>query len=83
MMQVSYPSGCPRKGGFHTFVALGRRASAGTASIPGHFLEPGTSGQPHLDNCRLELDHWLARIQSEEVEAGLVQQRSSVRREVD
>lgn len=62
-----------------TFVALGRRASAGTVGIPGRSPEPDTSGLPHLDNRQLELDHRLARTQSEVAEAGLVQVGSSAR----
>ena len=40
-----------------TFVALGHRASAGTAGILGRFPEPGTSGRLHLGSHRMELDH--------------------------
>ena len=67
---------------FHTLIALGRRANAGTVGIPGHSLAPGTSDRPRLDNRRLGLDHWLARIQSEAVEAGLVQGGSFAHLEV-
>ena len=56
-----------------TFVALDRRASAGTVGIPDRSPEPGTFGPLHLGNRRLELGLRLARIQSEGVEAGLVQ----------
>lgn len=65
-----------------TFVALGRRASAGTVGRPGRSPEPGTFGQLHLGNRRMELDHWQARIQSEVAEAGLVQVGSSALLEV-
>lgn len=68
---------------FRTFVALDRRASAGTVGTPGHFPEPGTSGPPRLGSRQLGLDHWPARIQWEVVEAGLVQGDSSVLLEVD
>lgn len=66
-----------------TFVALGRRASAGIVGIPGHSPEPGTSGPPRLGSRQPELDHWQARIQWEVAEAGLVQGGNSVLREVD
>lgn len=55
------------------FVGLGRRASAGTVGIPGRFPELGTFGPLHSGNRQMELDHWLARTQSEVAEAGLVQ----------
>lgn len=62
----------------HTFVALDRRASAGTVGTLGHSPEPGTSGPPRLGSRQRELDHWQARIQWEVVEAGLVQGDNSV-----
>ena len=69
-------------GCFHTFVALGRTASAGTVGILGHFPAPGTSDRLRLGNRRLELDHRLVRIQLEVVEADLVQGGNSVLLEV-
>ena len=65
-----------------TFVALGHRASAGTVGILGRFPEPGTSGQLRLGSRRMELDHWLGRIQWEVAEAGLGRVGSSALLEV-